>query len=276
MEKILVPVDFSDFAERALEYAVIIAERTQSEIVLAHAVVPHIPPGSNQHFYDLSINKQTQQAEEKLAGLVAKHQSKSAPFSLDYVIEKDTPSDAIADWTKKVKPFLIVMGTQGASGLEKVMFGSVTTEVMNKVSCPLLVIPEATVIKPFQKITYATEFDSRDAETLELVTELAARFSAKVNCLHISTDVEDLYKAQDKIKVLRDRFEDDNVNFEIISSTKSFDEELDTCLENRDIDLLVMLTHERNFFERLFDHGKTREVAFRTNTPLLIFKRRKK
>lgn len=284
MEKILVPTDFSDFSEKALHYAITLAKKVHSEIILCHATVPHIPPGANPHLYEKDIDTQTREAAEKLEALSTHYtennfyEKDDQPIRISYKIEDELPADAIAAWAKELNPYLIVMGTQGASGLERVMLGSVTTAVIERVECPVMAIPEQAEVKNFDKIVYASNFDQRDSEVIDMLMNLATYFGSDIECLHINTDIRKLKEAENRMALLEEKYwftSLTQLRFRVEQGEGGLEKGLDDYMQSHETDLLVMLTHERSFLEGLFHRSRTKKMAFHATVPLLVFKSKK-
>ena len=285
MEKILVPIDFSDFSKKAMDFAAMVARKAHSEIILCYAAVPHIPRGSNAHLYQEDVKAQIRASKQKLAQLATEYSvsydydKDGKSLSVEFEVTEDLPADAIADWTEKLRPYLIVMGTQGSTGLQRVMLGSVTTAVMERVKCPVMAIPENAEVKGLEKIVYASNFERRDGEVIDLLINLASYFTADIECLHINTDIKKLKEAENRMAVLEEKYWFTSLNqlrFRIENGEGGFEKGLDDYLSSHETDLLVMLTHERGFWEGLFHRSQTKNMAFHTTVPLLVFKSPKK
>ncbi len=281
MESILVPTDFSDFSEKAMDYAVMIACKTGSSVALVHAIVPHIPPGTNSYLYQKDVASQQLTSEKRLQMYADRYREEyryeknNQPIQLTTHLKEELAADAIVDWVKELNPYLVVMGTQGATGIDRLFFGSVTTAVMEKVSCPVLAIPDKASVRTFDKIVYASNFDPRDGEVIDLLMSFANYFDSDIECLHINTDVQKLKEAKNRMAVLEERYwftSLKQLRFRIENGEGGFEKGLDEYLESHQTDLLVMLTHERNFIEGLFHRSQTKNMAFHSQTPLLVFK----
>ena len=141
---ILVPIDFSENAEQALEYACAFAGKLGSTVRLIHAFSK--PPSGLQVALSEGILenlvKEHRDELEKLAASRAGQVSFGEP-----VVEVGDPRDTILDTVKAVGADLIVRGTHGRRGLTRVMMGSVAEDVIRNAPCPVLVVrgrPEGT------------------------------------------------------------------------------------------------------------------------------------
>jgi universal stress protein A len=136
---ILVPIDFSAHAERALDYACELASKVGATVRLVHAVAA--PPVGLQVALSEEIleNLVTEHREalDKLVG--ARRGSVTASFG-EVTVEVGDPRDTIIRTTEAVKADLIVMGTHGRRGLSRVLMGSVAEDVIRHAPCPVLVV----------------------------------------------------------------------------------------------------------------------------------------
>lgn len=150
--KILVPIDGSEYSQRAAEYAVRMAKLMGAEIVVLH--VTHLPtyaftysaaegvsPVAIPTPLPLPISDDEKKATEKLVESVRKMAEKGGVKAETKIIEQH-PSipDAIIEFAAKADVDLIVMGTKGRTGIKRFLLGSVTESVVHHAHCPVLVI----------------------------------------------------------------------------------------------------------------------------------------
>ena len=133
MKIILVPTDFSSNANNALKYANDFAKAINNKIVLLHSYPPlvgkyNIIPGVVAE--DIAIQKKS--SEKKLE----KVSSKFITVPSSYLVKAGDPIEEITDAAQKSKSQLIIMGTHGASGLKRILFGSNTSDVISKSNIP--------------------------------------------------------------------------------------------------------------------------------------------
>jgi nucleotide-binding universal stress UspA family protein len=136
---ILVPVDFSAHAERALDYACELASKVGATVRLVHAVATP-PSGLQVALSEGILEGLVKEHREALDKLVAARQgSVTASFGAG-TVEVGDPRDAIVATAAAVKADLIVMGTHGRRGLSRVVMGSVAEDVVRHAPCPVLVV----------------------------------------------------------------------------------------------------------------------------------------
>jgi len=140
IKKILCPVDFSEFTNDIIMFAVEIAKRFDAELHLLH-VIPNLnyftPYESfmtpeNLVAIERSIEKEVEKDFEKIAKKI------DIPFKK--VIKTGVAFVEIIDYIKEESISLVVMGTHGRSGIEHILIGSVAEKVVRKSPCPVLTI----------------------------------------------------------------------------------------------------------------------------------------
>ncbi|MDH5667823.1 MAG: universal stress protein [Nitrospira sp.] len=138
LDRILVPVDFSDCSLDALEYAAVVARRAKASLTLLHVLEP-VSYGLD---FTLTIpgsrERKKEAAAERLAGVVAA--LKNANVSSDYVLRGGLPNDSILEAAKTSSADMIVMGTHGRRGLSHALYGSVAEFVLRNSRCPVLTV----------------------------------------------------------------------------------------------------------------------------------------
>lgn len=140
LKKILCPVDFSEFTDEVLSYAIEITKRFEAELHLLH-VIPNLnyftPYESfmtpeNLVTIERNIEKEIEKDFEKIAKKI------DIPFKK--VIRTGITFVEIIDYIKQESISLVVMGTHGRSGIEHILIGSVAEKVVRKSPCPVLTV----------------------------------------------------------------------------------------------------------------------------------------
>jgi nucleotide-binding universal stress UspA family protein len=150
LQRILVPTDFSEFSDAALKYGVALARTFGSSIHLLHVVTApmpdplrNCPTGVMGEMHDFEAH-----ARQCLASLVAAGDL-AASRVVTAAIDGD-PSEEILRYARSHDMDLIVCGTHGLSGWNRLMRGSVATMLVRKSSCPVLTVhhPEHEFVVP--------------------------------------------------------------------------------------------------------------------------------
>jgi len=135
----LVPVDFSKTSGRALNYAIKLARDTEGRLLLVHVITDspaYVPVNLRAKVYtDL---KET--AQRKIENLMRR---KTHANKMEYrilVVEDDNPARFISDQARKSRVSMIVMGSQGRTGFERLFLGSVAEKTVRYAQCPVLIV----------------------------------------------------------------------------------------------------------------------------------------
>jgi nucleotide-binding universal stress UspA family protein len=138
--KVLLPVDGSDYTQRALQY--LVDHRPffgAAPEYLAVTVVPHLP-GDVTRFVSAEVVHQfyVEESDKVLCRVGDFAAAHGLQMSLQYRIGH--PAQAIAELTNEVMPDLLVMGTHGRSALAGVVLGSVAAGVLARTRVPVLLV----------------------------------------------------------------------------------------------------------------------------------------
>lgn len=274
MKTILVPTDFSPIANTALRYAISVADKFKSKIFLLHSYQVPAPVGEVP-FSVLDDERRVlrEESEKNLREVSVK--IGTAGVAYEYISVEGVAEDSILRAAKEKKIEMIIMGSKGQSNLADVIFGSVCLRVMEKATCPVMAIPNDTVItKPVKHITFATDYHQSDFAAIDKGVEIARLSQADLNILHIS----DAQIGADEEKVMMRNFMEGvkkrsnytKLSFQVIHGYK-IEERLQQYVEDEQTDMLMMSTHYRSFFDRIFGSSITREITRNTNIPVIAF-----
>jgi nucleotide-binding universal stress UspA family protein len=148
IKKILVPIDGSKHSDRALKYALDLAEKYSADIKLltvAQPVVatgsmfltqPMLPPTSTAIYV-----KEIEAAHKKILAEALKKAKESKPnINISKKMVNGRPADKIVEIANKGNFDLIVMGSRGAGGIKEFFLGSVSDRVADEARCPVLLV----------------------------------------------------------------------------------------------------------------------------------------
>lgn len=141
LKNILVPVDFSDCAKKALRYAIPLAKQHESAITLLYVVPANYAIGEYGGIDYASLEAEMRASGDKQLGVLAVDEVRGE-VSADTLIRSGAPAVEIIEVAKSLPADLIVISTHGRTGLKHVFLGSVTEHVVRHASCPVLVVRE--------------------------------------------------------------------------------------------------------------------------------------
>lgn len=187
MKKILVPTDFSEYAEYALKTAAQIARKNKGEIILLHMLelpnqmVDAVSGGSDIPEVMFFMQRARERFEEV----------KSSPYlegiPVTEAVQFERAFDGIIHSSKKHSVDLIVMGSHGASGFQEFFVGSNTEKVVRSSDIPVLVVKNELDITKIKRFVFASDFAGEIKKPFNQVIEFAKAFGAHLDLLVINT-----------------------------------------------------------------------------------------
>jgi universal stress protein A len=143
---VLVPLDFSTYAEQALDYAIALAQKLQARVTLLHVIQPPAVVNVKGGLWPTSTFLQDLEAAvtRDMEGYLAR--VTAAGLEGEMVVVHGVPFQEILDTAKARQVDLIIMGTHGRTGLTHVFLGSVAERVVRLAPCPVLVARQPTPI----------------------------------------------------------------------------------------------------------------------------------
>ena len=140
--RILVCTDFSENADLAFDFAIEAARRRPGCVLFLLHVIPE-PDAQFWKTYIYEVDDVDRKAKQDIDAKVALAYRPKVPAGVDLRVEFRIGRDymKILEFANENDIDLIVMGRQGHSGLEAVLFGNVTERVVRKAACPVLIVP---------------------------------------------------------------------------------------------------------------------------------------
>ena len=270
MKSFLVATDFSDISREAALYAANLAKVAGAELTLIHAYL--LPTPVSEVPYVMVSVDELQRDNEKLARELADHIHSNTGVPVRTIVNIGLPADEVVYQAKETGADLIVVGMRGENKTIDKIIGSTTAAIMRKATVPVLVVPAHSVYSPLNQITYATDFSyTMNLRCLKTLQELARMFvGARLNVVHIQRPGEIMNAEQIAGKVrLEPLLEAINHEYFNLEHT-NVETGLKTFLSQHTSELLVMVAHKHSWWERLVSGSHTKEMAYRSDIPLLV------
>ena len=267
MQRILVPTDFSPIADNALNYAIEIAAKFKSEILLYHCYSFHRKIDRDWNFSD-DEQPYVKSIERKMNFTRGKFSEKlkEKGVILTTGIGEENVYSLFTWMVDKYNISLIVMGSKGASGLEKIIFGSVAASALENAKVPLLVVPPNYPFLPIKQIILATDLNQTSPSLLEPLRSLALSFGARVTFLNVDTKAKVLPPKKNDLDLM-----DVETDFLEVPMSISVNQSINTFINQNQCDLLCMIRRKRGYFERIFRTSISKTQVYDSAVPLLVF-----
>ena len=276
MQRILIPTDFSENSWNAIKYCLELFKNDKCTFYILHInpIPPYSGAGSSVRT-TTAVIKEAMLKESKIELKKMLEQIRDYSDNRNHTFSStalyDYFVDAVKREVKEKKIDLIVMGTKGASGLKRVTVGSNTGDVITKVMCPLLAVPENATYKIPREIAFPTDYHiAYDIKVLDTLIAVVHMNEATLRIVHISKKGEDLSEEQQKNKeFLHDYLRGVDHSFHSLTGTR-LEAAIQCFVESRDIDLVAMVAKNLNFFQRILFKPAVEEISYHTDIPFLV------
>lgn len=272
MKKILFPTDFSEVADNAFVHALEFAKIVKGELLLVHTFELPVVDGQfvPDNYYSIFDSLQLAQFE-MFKDEIPKLREIAKSRNLDHIPLRHKLIDgdliyAIKNVIKSDDIDFVVMGTSGATGWESFFVGSNTGSVITAVEVPVLSVPIEAKFTKIKTIGFTTRFRDKDKEALREVLKIAKKTFAEVKCLYVKTASSDV--STEVINNWKSEFEGQPVKFSVVNS-ELVKETIMDFVSHKNIDILAMITHKRNFFSELFRPSMTQKISNLSVVPVL-------
>jgi nucleotide-binding universal stress UspA family protein len=270
MKKILVPCDFTDTSENALNYAVEAAVFFSADLVLVHVshypvVTPEI--GLSSYSYQ-DAEKDSMDALGKIRNRIISGRNFNG--RIDCFAEMGDVSESVEKFAREQGAELIVMGISGhGSKFMKNLIGSAAVDVSQEVDVPVLIIPPGYTYKKPGIVIYACQYEEQISiePGFIKVQDLCSALGATLQLLHVIEE-----KNTAKFPLHDNYAEHPGAAGDLktyIIHEKHAAEAILNFLNDHTADIIAIHPKKHRFIERLFRSNVTNEIAFNSKVPVL-------
>lgn len=193
---ILCPIDFSEFSRRALQHAIATARWYESRLSVLYAlpvlpaveIIPSLAPEPGQQVRLAAIDRQ--RLQEVAERFVRDAAPGGVPVDIIVTDAQDVHRE-ILEQADTLKADLLVMGTHGRTGFDRLLLGSITEKVLRKAACPVMVVPQHAMhpVAPgdvdFDRILCAVDFSDCSVAALTQALSMAEEADARLTVLNV-------------------------------------------------------------------------------------------
>jgi nucleotide-binding universal stress UspA family protein len=286
LAKILVPTDFSEHAQQALETAVSLAKPFGASLHLLHVVqmpvVPTLPeaaPVIPVAFWQ-ELREQAQRNLEKLKAKLT-----TAGVSCELEVIEDVPGFAIAAAAERARADLIVMGSRGLTGLKHALLGSVAERTVRAAPCPVLTVKHGGALR-LRRILVAMDFSAAAHRALELAQLLAKSAGPAhvilVHAYYVPVELEQYLIARGKaipdvlspeatkdLEAILTELQTAGFSCEYVAAAGAPETVIVDVAKDKQVDLIALGTHGRRGLSHLFMGSVAESVVRHTDLPVV-------
>jgi nucleotide-binding universal stress UspA family protein len=280
-KQILCPIDLSPVSSTVMSWANRLAREYRARITILHAK-RSLPP---MYFTHSQMSQLEEDRKEERRGYL-KALTDLADEALDQEIEREVqlvesyPLEAILEWIAVQPQDLIVMGSHGRSGVNRLLLGSVSENVLRQVMCPTLIVrdrPGGKDQPKLSRILCPVNFTDHDRECMEVSCSIAGRFQARLFLVHALEAGEEA--PEEVLERLRNRVgaaARESCEITGIVREGNAAEQIIQWAQEHEVDLTVIGALHRPFLEFTTLGTTTERVARHSLSPVLIIPGKRK
>lgn len=276
MKKIIVPIDFSEYSDYALETAAILAKKNNAEILALHML----------EISDAILTKNDSEMKmETLFFLKLAEKRFNEFLDKDYlegvnvtpIVKHFKVFSEVNDVAKEHDADLIVMGSHGSSGLKEFFVGSNTEKVVRHAEIPVLVTKHNPILTDFENIVFACDFTDEAVEPYLRACRMFDSLGSKMHLVYVNLPSESFKSsAEMEAKVVK-FLKKANGNLDKLNSVKYV---ADYTVEKGILnfanvigaDLIAVATHGRKGLAHFFEGSISEDIANHSMLPVMSFK----
>lgn len=272
---ILCPIDFSDCALNALEYAAKLGERYRARLVILHVLNKEdyrkLAPLDEDGKYQADF---VAQKLKSLQDAVLKESISLGLLSCEAIVLEGPIVQGTLEYAKKIAADLLVVGTEGMNEFNEQVFGSRSSRMVLQADRDILVVPRKVYFKRPRKLVYASDYLEEDKLAIQKVVEFASFFNSEIDIVHVSSSQRMIDKAlhQSMVNEIKPFVKSEKVSYVL----KTFRDDLALGLENylqlAKGDMLVTLSKKKDFFDKVFSNNLSRKMSYFITKPLWVIK----
>ncbi|MEZ4791927.1 MAG: universal stress protein [Gelidibacter sp.] len=277
MKNVLLPTDFSENSLNAIKYAMDFFGETACNFYLLHVIKlntvdladsPYLMANvAIEDLYTKPIKTRLRETIKQVANKFSNNKKHKFYTLTDYSFLVDS----IRHHVNEKKIDMIVMGTKGASGLKRIIVGSNTGDVITKVHCTTLVVPENAKFHEIKEIAFPTDYSMLyNINVLQPIVDTIEDNDAALRVLHITKKDGFLNSDQERNKeLLEDYFNGQEHSFHFLTN-KKVEDAVQCFVESRNIDMITMVAKNLNYFQQILFHSKIENISYHTDVPFLV------
>lgn len=277
MKKIVVPVDFSELASHALNFAIEFNEKVKGEILLVHVVdlpVGHVSfsgemdSSAMETFYTgefikgtkNKLDEWTKRVEDAGQKVSAHLKFGNAFTSISKIVAEDDST-----W--------IIMGSKGSSGLREIFIGSNAERMIRYAKCPVIIVKGETHLKGMKSMAFASDLSKEQDLIANYAKDVQELLGLNMHVVKVKTPYNWLDDAQTKKQL--EHFAERNYLKDFTTSTIDADfadEGAVKFAEDVGAGLIVLGTHGKKGIAHLLGGSIAEDVVNESKVPILVFK----
>ncbi|MDY2587706.1 universal stress protein [Winogradskyella aquimaris] len=276
MKKIIVPIDFSEHSEYALEAAANLAQKYGSELIVLHMLeLSNAILTANGN----SINEEAvfylKLAEQKFDAFLDRPYLEG--LKITPIVKHFKVWSEVNDVANEHHANLIVMGSHGASGVKEVLVGSNTEKVVRHADIPVLVIKHNPILLDFENGVFASDFTDEAITPYLNARKTFEKLGAEMHLVYVNSPDGNFRSSMEidkRISLFLKKADGDLDNLENVHivSDYSIEKGILNFANTIGADLIAVATHGRKGLAHFFEGSISEDIANHSTLPVMTFK----
>ncbi|NHE56373.1 universal stress protein [Cyclobacterium plantarum] len=271
MKKLLVPTDFSTYADAALDFAVHLAQKVDAEILIMHVILTPVNWAKLTREQE-KLYPDTLEVIKKAKIELSTRKSKISALGLTVseLLHFSDGKERVIQFLSLEKIDMVVMGSHGKYGFKSHVLGSNTYTVLRKSEVPVFIVKPGEEAFSFKKVVLATDFKESSAKAFQVLGDTIRLLGGEIELLYVNTPAN--FMEDQKIREMGAQFLEKfafythgihiygayNVERGIIQYAKA---------ENADA--VALITHGKTDLQQLFSPSVTENLVTYLDKPVI-------
>lgn len=251
----LVPHDFTSVGESALRYALHLGKRVNTEIILLHLT---------------SSKGESIDAALKMDELITKTEAPSG-VSIRKVIREGSIFEDIGKIARNEEAQLIIMGTHGATGMQK-LFGSNAMKVVTSADVPFLIVQKDTPLNDIKNIIVPIDLTKESLQIVNVAGDMAGIFGAEVHVVGEKQNDELLsQQMKNRILIVKNQYDDRSLpcSLELMERGGSYTKKIMQYVKAKNVDMIAIAYHSESLLPQ-FDTFAQKLITNDQKLPCMV------
>ena len=264
---ILVPVDFSPASENATDYAAEMALVINADILLLH--IYQIPVVYLEIPFAVKEEEIRQDAENKINVLKKRLIKEKQHLTIETEVRTGVFFHELKTVCENIDPYYVIMGNQGTTAVERLLFGGHTVEVMKRLMYPLITVPLSVTFSSIKRIGLACDLHNVvDTIPVDEIKMLVENFNAELHVLNIDRfAVFNPHTDYDSV-LLEEELASLHPTYHFLTNENT-DKAIIDFTEINNIDLLIMVPRRSGLLRKLIHKSHTKQLVIHSHVPVM-------
>lgn len=282
MNKILIPVDFSIYSDKAIEYAVQLAEKSMHSIDLLHVFTDHSNIYHNAQTNPELVDPRVPETKQKMDLLIANIQNRLPQLQLTSLYADGNLYDEVSRLATQETYDAIIMGTKGAFGLDALLIGSNMFDVFLNTKVPVLAVPYSEKVFRIEKIGLLCNFKDAEIDVLKQAIKLYGT-DFELVLVHVNTTNDSIHSIDKKFDQFINRIVEEtgieDISYVIKAQTffvqykEDVSSAINSVISDELLDVLLVTKSKKTFLRKIIEENIVKKMAYQIQIPKFFARR---